>query len=76
MICNQCRSGFLCEPFLKPLVLRYRGFYKDVGSVEYLSCSNCLYVNLEAPVDNIDYDAEMEVFKREINYRLSMGEEL
>lgn len=76
MICPQCKNGFICEPTPKPLVLSYRGFSKIVATQLFLGCSNCLYEDIEPSGDIVDIDSEMVVFKREINRKLSIGDEL
>ena len=40
----------------------------------YLSCSNCLYASVDPLELNVDIDAEMALFKVEINRQLSTGE--
>ena len=70
-ICNHCNDGFLCELITKPLLLAYRGFTKHIATEVFMSCSNCSYVSTE-PVGAVD--ADMVIFKREINRQLSIGE--
>lgn len=74
MICPACGDGHICEPTPKPLILSYRGFERCVATLAYLSCSNCLYEATEPLESTVDVDAEMIVFKREINRQLSIGE--
>lgn len=75
MICPKCEDGFISEPTPKPFVITYRGFSKTLGVLVYLSCSNCLYESTEPLKANVDIDAEMILFKREINRQLSVGYE-
>ena len=74
MICPQCHNGFVCEPIPKPLVLSYRGFDKQVATQLFLSCSNCEYAESEPTEGIVDIDYEVEIFKREINRKLSVGD--
>ena len=76
MICPACGDGHICEPTPKPLILSYRGFERCVDTQLYLACSNCLYEATEPLESNVDIDAEIMVFKREINRQLSIGDEL
>lgn len=76
MICPNCRAGFVCEPTPKPFILAYRGFTKQIGTQVYLSCSNCLYASVDPLELNVDIDAGMALFRREVNMRLSTGEDL
>ena len=62
---NHCQSLF---------VVSYRGFTKQIGTQVYLSCSNCLYTSVDALELNVDTDAEMTLFKVEINRQLSIGD--
>ena len=74
MICTNCNNGFLCEPITKPLLLAYRGFTKHVATEVFMSCSNCSYEDVEPLEAIVDVDAELAIFKREINRQLSTGE--
>lgn len=74
MICPVCKDGYVSEPTPKPLVVTYRGFNKTLGMLVYLSCSNCLYESTEPLATTVDIDAEMVLFKVEINRQLSIGE--
>lgn len=74
MLCPSCGDGFLCEPTPKPLILSYRGFEKQICTQLYLSCSNCIYEATEPLESTVDIDAEMMVFKIEINRQFSTGE--
>lgn len=76
MICPACGDGHICEPTPKPLILSYRGFERCVATLAYLSCSNCLYEATEPLGSTVDIEAEMISFQREINIRLSTGDEL
>jgi len=76
MLCINCGDGYICEPLPKPLVLTYRGFKKQIGTQIYLSCSNCLYVSTEPSDGALDMQEEMIAFKREVNMKLSVGEDL
>lgn len=76
MLCPSCGDGYICEPTPKPLILSYRGFARCVVTQLYLSCSNCLYEATDHVESNVDIDAEMISFQREINIRLSTGDEL
>ena len=73
MICPECEDGFVSEPTPKPLVITYRGFSRTLGTQLYLSCTNCLYEATEPLESNVDTDAEMSLFKIEINRKLSTG---
>ncbi len=75
MICPVCKDGFISEPTPKPFVITYRGFSKTLGVLVYLSCSNCLYEATEPLETTVDIDAEITLFKREINRQLSIGSE-
>lgn len=74
MLCPNCGDGYICEPTPKPLILSYRGFERKIGTQVYLACSNCLYEATEPLESTVDIDAEMMVFKIEINRQLSIGE--
>ena len=76
MLCPSCGDGYICEPTPKPLILSYRGFEKYVATLIYLSCNNCLYEATEAVESTVDIDAEMMTFQREVNIKLSIGDEL
>jgi len=73
MVCPQCSNGFLAPSLPVPLVLKYRGFSKQVATQEFLECSNCLYGGAE-PISSVDVDAETAKFRREVNTKLSVGE--
>lgn len=76
MICTQCNSGFLVPAIApKPLVLSYRGFSRDVDSQITLECTYCSN-ELTEPCKGIDIDHEWCIFKREVNSKLSGGDEL
>lgn len=75
MICPSCKDGFVSEPTPKPLILSYRGFEKYLATRLFLACSNCLYEATDPIESTVDVDAEMMTFKREINIRLSGGDE-
>lgn len=76
MICTQCHSGFLVPAITpNPLVLSYRGFDKEIASQLVLECSYCSNELIE-PCKGIDIDHEWCIFKREINSKLSGGDDL
>lgn len=76
MLCPICNNGFLCKSLPRPHVLSYRGFTKQIGTEILLECSSCLYEDLDSVESIVDVDAEMIIFKREINKKLAIGEEL
>ena len=76
MLCPSCGDGDICEPTPKPVILSYRGFERCVATQLYLSCSNCLYEATEPVESTVDIEAEIISFKREINRKLSIGDEL
>jgi hypothetical protein len=59
MICPSCNNGVLLPTLLKPSVLNYRGFSKQVGVLVFHECSNCLYEGTEALKTTFDVDAEL-----------------
>jgi len=73
VICPQCSNGFLAPSLPVPLVLKYRGFSKQVAAQEFLECTNCRYESAE-PISSVDVDAETAKFRREVNMKLSVGE--
>lgn len=76
MICTQCHSGFLVQTIApKPVVLSYRGFSRLTGAQLILECTFCCN-ELTEPCKGIDIDREWCIFKREINSKLSGGDEL
>lgn len=74
MICPECKDGYVSEPTPKPLTIVYRGFSKQIGTQLYLSCSNCLYASTDPLELNVDIDAEIVTFRRDVNRQLSAGE--
>jgi len=74
MICPSCNNGFLLPSLFKPSVLNYRGFFKEIGVLVCHEGSNCLFESTEPLKPSFDIDAEMAVFKREINRQLSTGD--
>ena len=75
MICPECNNGILSPSLPVGARISYRGFSKEVATLTYLNCSSCSYESTD-PVEAIDMDGLMNDFKREINVRLSLGEEL
>jgi len=76
MICQQCNNGFLSPSLPIPSVLSYRGFEKRVGTFTLSECSNGCMTSTESLNSIVDMDAEINLFKREINAKLSIGDEL
>lgn len=76
MVCPQCNNGFLCPSLPIPSVLSYRRFEKVVGTFTLAECSNGCTASTDSLNSIVDMDAEMNLFKREINARLSIGDEL
>lgn len=76
MICPQCSNSILSPSLPRPFVLSYRGFKKEAGSEVYLECSLCPYESLEPLNSTVDVDYEMVKFKREVNMRLSEGDDV
>lgn len=74
MICPECKDGFISEPTPKPLTIVYRGFSKQIGTRLCLGCTNCLYEATDPLELNVDIDAEIILFQREVNRQLSIGE--
>jgi len=74
MICPSCNNGILSPSLPVPLVLTYRSFKKVIGTSTSLDCSSCLYESTGALNSSVDVDAEMLLFKREVNSKLSGGE--
>jgi len=76
MICQNCHNGILTPTLVKVRRITYRSFIKDLGTELYHECSNCLYEAIEPVRYEVNVDVEMEVFKREVNMKLSVGEDL
>lgn len=74
MICPECEDGYIYEPTPKPFILAYRGFTKQIGTQVCLGCTNCLYEATDPSELNVDIDAEIILFQREVNRQLSIGE--
>lgn len=75
MICPKCSNGFLSPSLPRPLVLSYRGFSKEVASQIVLECTFCSN-ELTRLCKGVDIDHEWCIFKREVNIKLSGGDEL
>lgn len=76
MICPECNNSILSPSLPVRARISYRGFEKEVGSLTYLGCSSCPYESTDSQNSSVGMVAAMIEFKREINVKLSIGEEL